>query len=176
MVAAAILNVSHCTFFDMTDAFYIGVAPISLNLARMSWIVKNWRQFFGIQDAALLILGNYAFCRLNCIVHRGCCMFTKFGENRSNSDELTTVFRNSRWRQPPYWIMIIVLSFDLADAFYIRFATFPPNLVRIGQIVKKWQQFFEIQDGDDSHLEKNTSGLTASMRKDFLVRNFQLKI
>jgi len=30
--------------------------------------------------------------------------------------------------------------------------------VTIGQILKKWQQFFEIQDGGSRHLEKYTSG------------------
>jgi len=30
---------------------------------------------------------------------------------------------------------------------------FPLSLVKIGQIVKTWQQFFEIQDGGDRHLE-----------------------
>ena len=38
-------------------------------------------------------------------------------------------------------------------AFFVRFSTFPPNLVSIGPIVKKWQQFFEIQDGSGRHLE-----------------------
>jgi hypothetical protein len=32
-------------------------------------------------------------------------------------------------------------------ALYIRFATYPPNLMRIGQISKKLQNIFEIQDG-----------------------------
>jgi len=30
---------------------------------------------------------------------------------------------------------------------------FPTNLVTIGHKVKKWQQFFEIQDGGGRHLE-----------------------
>ena len=38
-------------------------------------------------------------------------------------------------------------------AFYGRFSTFPPNLVRIGPIVKKWQLIFEIQDGVGRYLE-----------------------
>ena len=37
-------------------------------------------------------------------------------------------------------------SFESTDAFSIELATFPPKLVRIGQIAKKWQQLFEIQD------------------------------
>ena len=39
--------------------------------------------------------------------------------------------------------------FDTTDAFYIGFAAFPPNLMRIGPVVKKWQQFYEIQDGGE---------------------------
>jgi len=35
---------------------------------------------------------------------------------------------------------------------------FSQILVKIGQIAKKWQQFFEIQDGDSRHLEKYTVG------------------
>jgi len=31
-------------------------------------------------------------------------------------------------------------------------------LVTIDQIVKKWQQLFEIQDGGSRHLEKYTAG------------------
>ena len=31
---------------------------------------------------------------------------TKFGEDRSNSNEMATDFRNSRWRPPPSWIAI----------------------------------------------------------------------
>ena len=41
----------------------------------------------------------------------------------------------------------------MAVAFYCRFSTFPPNLVRIGPIVKKWQQIFANQDGGGRHLE-----------------------
>jgi len=37
--------------------------------------------------------------------------------------------------------------------FQIEAPMFPLILVTIDQIVKKWQQFFEIQDGGDRHLE-----------------------
>jgi len=30
---------------------------------------------------------------------------------------------------------------------------FPLSMVKIGQVVKKWQQFFKIQDGGSRHLE-----------------------
>jgi len=36
--------------------------------------------------------------------------------------------------------------------FQIKVPMFSLILVMIGQIVKKWQQFFEIQDGGDRHL------------------------
>jgi len=42
--------------------------------------------------------------------------------------------------------------------FQIVVPMFPLFLVTIGQILKKWQQFFEMQDGGSRHLEKYTSG------------------
>ena len=41
----------------------------------------------------------------------------------------------------------------MAVAFYCKFSTFPPNLVRIGPMVKKWLPIFVIQDGGSLHLE-----------------------
>jgi len=35
---------------------------------------------------------------------------------------------------------------------------FSQILVKICQIVKKWQQFYETQDGGSRHLEKYTAG------------------
>ena len=43
--------------------------------------------------------------------------------------------------------------FNMTVAFYVRFSTFLPNLVRIGPIVKKGQQLFDIQDGGSRHLD-----------------------
>ena len=42
---------------------------------------------------------NYALCQ---ILNTP----TKFGEDRSNSNEMATDFRNSRWRPPPSWIFV----------------------------------------------------------------------
>jgi len=42
--------------------------------------------------------------------------------------------------------------------FQIEVVMFSLILVTIGQTLKKWQQFFEIQDGGSRHLEKYTSG------------------
>jgi len=47
---------------------------------------------------------------------------------------------------------------DVNDKLQINVAIFTLILVTIGQIVKKWQQFFEIQDGGSHHLEKYISG------------------
>ena len=37
--------------------------------------------------------------------------------------------------------MLIVLFFDITNAFNIGFSTFPPKLIRIGSAAKKWQLF-----------------------------------
>ena len=74
------------------------------------------------------------------------------GEDSWKRKDMATVFRNLRWRRPLFWIMVIVHFFDITDAFCIGVATSPPNLVRIGLIIKKWQQFFEIQDGGSRHV------------------------
>ena len=42
---------------------------------------------------------------------------------------------------------------DITCAFYIGFATFLPNLVKIGQILLKRQQFIEIQNGVGRHID-----------------------
>jgi len=42
--------------------------------------------------------------------------------------------------------------------FQIEVPMFSLILVTIGQVVKKWQQFFEIEDGGSHRLEKYTSG------------------
>jgi len=60
--------------------------------------------------------------------------------------------------------------------FQIKVPTFPLILVAIAQMLKKWQQFFEIQDGGNRHLEKCTSGLTTIPKNEFLVCNFQSKM
>ena len=47
----------------------------------------------------------------------------------------------------PPSILTIVLFFDMTDAVYIGSATFQRKLVIIGEIVMKWQPFFEIKNG-----------------------------
>ena len=93
--------------------------------------------------AAILNLGNVRFSTEQYVLYEICNIPTKFGADWSNSKDMVTVFRNSRWRQPPSWILVNVRflhdSRVLSQMFWVRFATFPPNLVRIGPIVKKWQ-------------------------------------
>jgi len=39
------------------------------------------------------------------------------------------------------------MHFQRLDMFLIEVPMFPISLVKVDQIVKKWQQLFEIQDG-----------------------------
>ena len=63
------------------------------------------------------------------------------GEEWLHSNAVATAFQNSIWCQPPSLSLILLLISNLTDAFYIKWATSSPSLVRIGQIVKEWQQF-----------------------------------
>ena len=67
----------------------------------------------------------------------------EFGEDWSTSKEVATDFRNSRWRRPPSMVSV-KCNFNVTVAFYVGLSSFPPNLERIGAIVKKWQPIFEI--------------------------------
>jgi len=42
---------------------------------------------------------------------------------------------------------------DVTDVFKMKVAIYLLNLAMIGQIVKKWQPFFEIENGGDRHLD-----------------------
>ena len=75
-----------------------------------------------------------------------------FSDKRFNSNEMATSYRNSIWRHPPSLNLILVLISDSTVAFYIKFATSPPSLVRIGHIAKTLQKLFAIQDGGSRHL------------------------
>jgi len=44
-------------------------------------------------------------------------------------------------------------TFSVIDVFYIEVPMFSLSSVKIGQIIKKWQQFFKIQDGGGRHLK-----------------------
>ena len=77
---------------------------ILTNLVEIGRIVMAWQQFSEIQDSGsrhLEFLSRCVFRHNRCILHRICYIITKFGESRSNSKEMATVFRNSRWRLPP---------------------------------------------------------------------------
>ena len=85
--------------------------------------------------AAIMAFDYCAFSRKNmCVLHRMRNNLTKFGKDWSNDSELSTVFRNSRCNR----------HLDRRLQYY---------LVRIDHVVKKWQLFFEIQDGGSRHIE-----------------------
>jgi len=71
---------------------------------------------------------------------------------------------------------------DVFDMFQIEVPMFLLILVTIGQIVKKWQQFFVIQpektfqNGGRRHLKKYNSDWNTITRNEFLVLNFQSKM
>jgi len=100
---------------------------------------------------------------------------TKFDDDRSISNVMAAVFRNPRWRRTPSWFFE-TLHFWRRRYVPNRSPMFSQMLVTNGQIVKKWQQFFEIQDGDSRHLETYTSGWTTITRNEFLFCNFKSKI
>ena len=52
---------------------------------------------------AILNLGKYAFaiCQLRSMADSQDIPHTKFGEDWSNSEEMATVFQNTRWRRQP---------------------------------------------------------------------------
>jgi len=91
--------------------------------------------------AAILNYGYVDFFRRHrCALNQSSNIPTKFGDDWSKSKEMATVFFQ------------ICIS-DVIDMFEIEVPMFPLILVMIGKIVKKWQQFFEIQDGGDRRLE-----------------------
>jgi len=45
-----------------------------------------------------------------CILNRSPNVSTKFGEDRLNSKEMATVFRNSRWRRPDLELLQLCIS------------------------------------------------------------------
>ena len=75
-----------------------------------------------------------------------------FGKKRFNSTKMATSFRSSIGWQPPSLNLILLLILDSTVAFNIEFATSPPSMVRIAQIVKKLQKLFAIQDGGSRHI------------------------
>jgi len=75
-----------------------------------------------------------------------------FGDDWSNSKEMATVFRNPRWRRR-HLELLQLFFYDVIDMFQLEVPIFPLMLVAIDQLVKTWQQFFEIQDVGGHHLE-----------------------
>ena len=104
MAAAAILEAGECKISNMTVALYIKFATFPPNLVRIGEVIKKWQQFFENQDGGSRHLIFWLLCYYRhymSVIHRIRNIRTKFGENWSNSKEIATAFRNSRWRQPP---------------------------------------------------------------------------
>ena len=76
-----------------------------------------------------------------------------FVETRFICTKMATSFRKSIGWQPPSLNVTIVLISDSTVAVNIELATSSPNLVRIGQVLKKLLKFFAIQDGGSRHLD-----------------------
>ena len=139
---------------NSTDAFYIKFAKIPTKFGEIWSSSRRIAKVFEVQIGGchLWIWVNVHFWHDSCVLYWICEIPIKFVGDLSNCEEMATVFWNSRWRQPPYEFWLVYVSWQYS-AFYIRFATFPQNVVRIRLLVKKWQQFFGIQDGDSRHLE-----------------------
>jgi len=101
---------------------------------------KEMSTIFKIQD------DDGFFYRHRCALNQSSNIPTKFIYCWSNSKEMATVFRNSS-RHIEF--LQICIS-DVIDMFHVEDPMFPLILVII---VKKWQQFFGIQDGGGRHLE-----------------------
>jgi len=118
-------------------------------------LVKKWQLFFlnsRWRRPPSWICPNMHFRRHRFVPNRSPNVSINFGDDRSNSKNMAAVFRNPRWRQPPSWIFETML-FRRHRNDLNRSRNVFKIFLKIGQIVKKWQQFFEIQDGGGRHLE-----------------------
>ena len=143
MVATASSNVSHGAFFDMTDASFSWVAPIQQKSARISWIVMNWQQNLRLKMSPSCFSVTTHFWHDSFVLCQSCQVYilTKFGEDWSTSNEMTKIFRNSRWRQRPSWNLVIMRFWrehlrSISDSQRSH-----QILWGLVQIVKKWQHF-----------------------------------
>jgi len=80
----------------------------------MTNIFRNW----GWWRPSFWIFATMHFQCNRYVLNRSPNVSTKFGEDRSNSEEMSTVFRNSRWRPPPSWISKYVY-FLTTPTYYI---------------------------------------------------------
>jgi len=81
---------------------------------------------------------------------------TAFDDDRSSRNEMATVFEIQHGSDRLLELLQLCIS-DVIDKFQFEVTMFALILVTIGRIVKKWQQFFEIQDFHDFQ-EKYISG------------------
>jgi len=78
---------------------WITAGDLFLNLEFQTY--QNGNSFSNSKMAATAIINFWNFAFPN----RSLNVFTNFVDDRSNSKEMATVYRNSRWRRPPSWIL-----------------------------------------------------------------------
>ena len=149
------------------------IGPIIKIILATVFFKSRWRQppFWN-----LVIM---RFWQNSCVLYQICNIPTIFSEDWSHSNEMATDFQNSRWRrflQADWWknasfpieglyniancatalacdLCMWICIFNMTVSFNVRFSTFPPNLVKIGPIVKWRPPNFEIQDVGRRHLQ-----------------------
>jgi len=88
-----------------------------------------------------------------CILYQSRKIFTKFSIDLSNTKKMTNVFRNWGWWRPSFWILATMHFQCKRYVLNLSPNVSTISLVRIGQIVNKWQQLFEIPDGGGRRIE-----------------------
>ena len=73
---------------------------------------------------------------------------------------MASVFRNSRWRQPPCLSLATRCFIDVIVMLLFEVATFLPNLVKIDPKMRERHQFFEMQDGGSRHAGFRLPGIS----------------
>ena len=108
MVAAVILEFNPCAHFRLNSCIQHRICNIPTKFGQNRPITnincKSCSQF-KMAAAAILTFGEFAF--LDNTV-RSISDSQQFGARWFNSEEMATYFRNSRWRQPPSWILVNV--------------------------------------------------------------------
>jgi len=82
------------------------------------------------------------FRRYRCDLNQSSNIPTKFGDDWSNSKAMATVFQICTSDGNRHLEFLQICISDVIDMFQIEVPMFSLILVTIGQIVKKWQQFF----------------------------------
>ena len=154
METAAILNLSKYAFWCdscvICQSFNIPT-KFCENRSNSKKMATDFQNSIWRPPPSWIFVNMHFWCNI-CVLCQILNILIKFGDDWFNSNEMAIDFQNSRRRWPPSWIWVN-MHFDAIVALYVEVSTFPPNLVRIGPIVMKWQPIFEIKDGDRRNLE-----------------------